>query len=139
MARAEYLIDTSAMMRVDRPQVASILAPLFADGLVALCAPVIFELGFSARTAQDHAALMDRVDAFERAPTAEGDHERALQIQALLAEQGQHRAISLVDGLIAAVAETRNLTVLHYDKDFDLMSACTGQRTQWVVPQGSVP
>jgi hypothetical protein len=29
--------------------------------------------------------------------------------------------------------------VLHYDKDFDLMARVTGQRTEWIVPAGSVP
>lgn len=28
--------------------------------------------------------------------------------------------------------------MLHYDADFDLISAVTGQRSQWVVPAGSV-
>jgi len=44
----------------------------------------------------------------------------------------------MVDALVASVAETRNLTVLHYDKDFDLTAAVTGQQMKWVVPQGSV-
>ena len=138
MARAQYLIDTSAMVRLDRPAVASVLSPLLSDGLVALCGPVIFELGYSARTAADHQALFDRADAFERAPTTDGDHQRALELQSSLSKQGQHRAMSLVDALVAAVAETRGLVVLHYDKDFDLIAAITGQTTEWVVPQGSV-
>jgi len=30
------------------------------------------------------------------------------------------------------------LTVLHYDSDFDLIAATTGQSCEWVVPAGSV-
>jgi hypothetical protein len=30
------------------------------------------------------------------------------------------------------------LTVLHYDSDFDLIAAATGQVCEWVVPAGSV-
>ena len=30
------------------------------------------------------------------------------------------------------------VTVLHYDTDFDLIATVTGQPTQWVVPRGSV-
>jgi len=30
------------------------------------------------------------------------------------------------------------VAVVHYDGDFDLISAVTGQPTQWVVPRGSV-
>lgn len=42
------------------------------------------------------------------------------------------------DLLIAAAAEARGLTVLHYDADFDRIAAITGQPCQWVVPAGSV-
>jgi len=39
-----------------------------------------------------------------------------------LAERGQHRAASLPDLLIAATGELAQLTVLHHDKDFDLIA-----------------
>ena len=137
VARAAYLADTSAFTRLDKPHVAAAIGPLIAEGKIALCAPVAFELGFSARSAADHDAIMSRIDAFESAPTTEGDHQRALDLQRLLAHQGHHRAISLVDALVAAVAETRNLTVLHYDADFELVSNITGQPNQWVVEPAS--
>ena len=52
---------------------------------------------------------------------------RAVEIQMLLADRGQHRAPSIPDLLIAATAELSKLTVLHVDKDFDLISAITEQ------------
>ena len=137
MARAVYLADTSAFGRLDRPRVAAAFAPLVARGQVALCTPVAFELGFTARTASDHDAIMSRVDAFESAPVTEGDHRRALELQRLLASRGRHRALSLVDALVAAVAESRGLTVLHYDADFEMVSEATGQPTEWIVPRGT--
>jgi predicted nucleic acid-binding protein len=66
------------------------------------------------------------------------DIQRALEVQGLLAERSQHRAVPLPDLLIAACAERAGLTVLHYDVDYDRIAALTGQPTQWVVPQGSV-
>jgi hypothetical protein len=42
------------------------------------------------------------------------------------------------DLLIAAAAEADSLTVLHYDADFDRIAAVTGQRSEWVVPAGSI-
>jgi len=137
VARAAYLADTSAFTRLDKPHAPAAIGPLIAEGKIALCAPVAFELGFSARSAADHDAIMSRIDAFESAPTTEGDHQRALDLQRLLAHQGHQRALSLVDALVAAVAETRNLTVLHYDADFELVSNITGQPNQWVVEPGS--
>lgn len=137
MARATYLADTSAFTRLNKPHVASAIGPLIAEGKVALCAPVAFELGFSARSGADYQAIMSRIDAFEFAPATEGDHQRALDVQRLLAEQGQHRAVSLVDALVAAIAESRNLTILHYDADFELVSNTTGQPNQWIVQSGT--
>ena len=137
MARAAYLADTSAFARLDKPRVAAAISPLVAEGRVALCSPVAFELGFSARSAADHDAVMSNIDAFESVPTTEGDHRRALELQRMLADRGQHRTLSLVDALVAAIAESRGLTVLHYDADFDVVSELTGQPTQWIVERGS--
>ena len=44
-----------------------------------------------------------------------------------LAERGKHRAPSIPDLLIAAVAELAQITVLHADKDFELIAEVTGQ------------
>ncbi|MGC4897004.1 PIN domain-containing protein [Micromonospora sp. DT31] len=52
---------------------------------------------------------------------------RALEVQMLLADRGQHRAPSIPDLLIAATAEKTGLTVLAADKDFDLIATLTGQ------------
>jgi predicted nucleic acid-binding protein len=42
------------------------------------------------------------------------------------------------DLLVAAAAEGEGLIVLHYDADFDRIAAVTGQRSEWVVPAGSI-
>lgn len=49
------------------------------------------------------------------------------------------RAVGIPDLLIAAVARRHGVTVLHYDRDFELVATVTGQPTEWVVPSGSVP
>ncbi len=48
----------------------------------------------------------------------------------MLAQRGQHRAAKVPDLLIAAIAEFAGLTVLHVDKDFDLIAEVTGQPTE---------
>jgi len=53
--------------------------------------------------------------------------DRAVEVQSILAERGQHRAPSIPDLLIGATAELADLTVLHLDKDFDLIAQITGQ------------
>ena len=97
----------------------------------------MFELGYSARNLTDHHAILSRLAAFETAPTTNGDHQRAVELQQQLAARGQHRALSLVDALVAAIAETRHLTVLHYDSDFELVADVTGQAHQWIVERGT--
>ena len=56
--------------------------------------------------------------------------DRAVEVQLLFAGQGQHRAPSIPDVLIAATAELAGLTVLHLDKDFELIAGITGQPTE---------
>jgi hypothetical protein len=53
--------------------------------------------------------------------------DRAVEILALLADRGQHRAPSIPDLIIAATAELAGLTILHFDKDFEVIAAVTGQ------------
>lgn len=53
--------------------------------------------------------------------------DRSLEVQLLLAGRGQHRAPSVPDLVLAATAELAGLTVLHLDKDFDLIAETTGQ------------
>jgi predicted nucleic acid-binding protein len=50
-----------------------------------------------------------------------------VEILTLLADRGQHRAPSIPDLIIAATTELAELTVLHLDKDFDLIAEVTGQ------------
>jgi len=53
--------------------------------------------------------------------------DRALEVQMLLADRGQHRGPSIPDLIIAATAELSGLTILHVDEDFDTITAITGQ------------
>jgi predicted nucleic acid-binding protein len=137
VTQTRYLVDTSAFARLTKPAVAAVFAPLAAQGHVALCAPVAFELGYAARNPADYRQLADRLASFPSVPTTDADHRRALEIQATLAAGSQHRALSLVDGLVAAIAEGRGLVALHYDADFERIAEITGVAQQWVVPRGS--
>lgn len=69
-------------------------------------------------------------------PVNNAHHVRSLEIQSLLASRARHRAISLVDALVAAIAESRGLIVLHYDADFELIAGAIDLEHEWVVPRG---
>ena len=102
-----------------------------------MCHPVAFEVGYAARSPGDYLELSERLRSFPMVPTTDADHRRALEVQAALAARSEHRAFSLVDALVCATAEARDLTVLHYDADFELLARITGQRHEWIVPRGT--
>ena len=70
---------------------------------------------------------LPRFDAIRPEHITPAIEARAVEIQMLLADRGQHRAPSIPHLLIAATAELSRLTVLHVDKDFDLIAAITDQ------------
>lgn len=96
------------------------------------------EILYSAEGPADYSDTAEALRGLPRAPLDEACIQRALEVQAMLAERSQHRGVSLPDLLIAACAEQGGLTVLHYDSDYELIASVTGQPTQWVVPRGSV-
>jgi predicted nucleic acid-binding protein len=130
-----YLIDTSALKRVGQPAVRAVVEPLAARGEVARPTICDLEVGYSARTGGEWDQLVGSLEIFASVETTAAHVRRALQIQRLLAERSQ-RGRKIPDLLVAAAAEQRSLTVLHYDADFDLIATVTGQSTRWVVPAG---
>lgn len=124
-----WLIDKSAYVRLARSDEPDLWFDRIERGLVRVATVTLLELGFSARSATDwragiHGPPVSRLLVETLTPSME---ERALEVQGLLAERGHHRAAKIPDLLIAAVAELAALTVLHVDKDFDLISDLTGQ------------
>jgi predicted nucleic acid-binding protein len=98
-------------------------------GLVRMATLTRLELGYSARTAGAWRAELDMAPLASMpvqylTPAIE---DRAVEVQLLLADRGQHRAPSIPDLVVAATAELAGLVVLHHDKDFDLIAAATGQ------------
>ncbi len=132
-----YLVDTSVIKRLGTSSIRSEIEPMAAAGELARPTICDLEIGYSARNADEWEALMDALDAFERVETNSAHVRRALQVQHLLAARSQ-RGRKIPDLLVAAAAEGMNVAVLHYDADFELISAVTGQPSQWVVPAGSV-
>ena len=121
-----------------RNEVRAIVEPLLIGGRIATCGIIDLELLYSASSKKIYNQLTDALRGMPRAPIDERVFERALEVQALLASKSQHRAVSLPDLIVAACAEIHGLVVLHYDAGYDRIAKLTSQKTQWVVPQGSV-
>lgn len=124
-----WIIDKSAFQRLDRSPDAALWLERINAGHVSVAGVTLLELGYSARNAAGWIATLDGPPVANLlieylTPTVE---DRAVEVQGLLAARGQHRAPSIPDLLIAAIGEVMALTVLHLDKDFELIADVTGQ------------
>jgi hypothetical protein len=134
-----WLIDKSALVRlVASPDSEAWLARI-ERGLVRISTLTVLESGFSGRSGADvRAALTEppiaSMPVEYMTPLIE---DRAVQVLAALADRGHHRAPSVADLLIAATAELAGLTVLHVDKDFDLVADITLQPLERLVVDAS--
>ena len=134
-----FLADKSALARLPHSAVDNRLSPLLMAGDVARCSLIDLELLYSARSHADFLQIQAVRGALPMIDMDQRDFDRAVAVMDLLARQGKHRGPRIPDLLIAAVADRAGLSVLHYDRDFDLISSVTGQAVEWIVPAGSVP
>jgi predicted nucleic acid-binding protein len=126
---SSWLIDKSALVRLGASSQAESWASRIERGLVHITTVTRLEIGYSARNAAD-ARMGLRNPPLAHMPVeylTPAIEDRAVEVQLRLAEQGRHRAPSIPDLLIAATAELTGLTVLHVDKDFELIATVTGQ------------
>ena len=136
---AQYLIDKSAFARIaSNAVIRSTVADLVIAGRVATCAVIDLEILYSARSASAFHEIRRELSMIPKAPINQDVCERAMEIQYALSRKSMHRSVTLPDLLIAACAEMAGLIVLHYDKDFDVISEITKQETRWIMPRGSI-
>jgi predicted nucleic acid-binding protein len=124
-----WLIDKSAYARLDRTPDSDLWASRIARGLVQISSLTRLEIGFSFRnfseaTREVSSPPLVAMPITYLTPAIE---DRAVEVQMLLMQSGHHRAPSIPDLLIAATAEKLGMSVLHADKDFDLIADLTGQ------------
>ena len=134
-----WLIDKSALVRLAATPESAEWASRISRGLVRISTLTRLEIGFSARSADDlrrsRAELpLSAMPVEYLTPIIE---DRAVAVQQALADVGQHRAPSAPDVLIAAIAEVSGLTVLHVDKDFELIAEITGQPVERLMLRGN--
>lgn len=117
-----YLIDTSALIRVARGQVAQEWNELIDRGLVSICDPVVAET-LNIADAKQYEATKRRLERiYPWVPLPADGWDIIWSIGSELAKHSAHQALSVADYLIAATAVKRGLTVLHEDRDFETAS-----------------
>ncbi len=124
-----WLIDKSALVRLPDSPDAAQWARRIERGMVRITTLTRLEIGYSARSAADlrsgfRRAPLTTMPVEYLTPAVEG---RAFEVLSLLADRGQHRAPSIPDLIVSAAAELGGLSVLHLDKDFELIAGITGQ------------
>ena len=131
----DWLIDKSALVRLGSSPDSDDWASRIERGLVRITTVTRLEVGYAARSAADlRAGLLEPpVSAMPVEYLTPAIEDRAVEVLTLLADRGQHRAPSVPDLIIAAAAELAGLTVLHCDKDFDLIASVTGQPAEWLI------
>ena len=124
-----WLIDKSALVRLAASPDAAEWASRIERGLVRITTVTRLEVGYSARSGPELRSGLRRppLSSMPVEYLTPAIEDRAVEVLALLADRGQHRAPSLPDLIIAAAAELAGLTVLHLDKDFDVIAKVTGQ------------
>jgi len=127
-----WLIDKSALVRLASSADAAEWAARIERGLVRISTVTRLEVGYSARSGADLRAGLQRppLSSMPVEYLTPAIEDRAVEILTLLADRGRHRAPSVPDLIIAATAELAGLTVLHLDKDFEVIADLTGQPLQ---------
>ncbi len=140
------LLDNSVVARIRVPTVAAALHDLVQSTSLGLstCLPQRLEIGVSARSAADFARQMALLDLQQQLPITSAVEATAATLQRGLVGRGQHRGPQLADLVLTALAITalaieHRATVVHYDSDYDLLSALDPQLDAvWVVGRGTV-
>lgn len=124
-----WLIDKSALVRLGDSPDAATWADRIGRGLVRVTTLTRLEIGFSARSGEDLRSGLSSppLSAMPVEFLTPAIEQRAEEVQRMLADRGHHRSPSVPDLLIAATAELADLTVLHVDRDFELIAQVTGQ------------
>ncbi|HEY2437453.1 MAG TPA: PIN domain-containing protein [Solirubrobacteraceae bacterium] len=110
-----------------------------AAGELWTCPPALLEMRYSARDEFDE--LADELGALFRVPLDAQAADAALVAQEELARTpGVSHRVKPVDLLIAGVAATQGIGVLHYDRDYDTITQNTSLAftSVWVAPRGSI-
>jgi predicted nucleic acid-binding protein len=136
------LADTSVWILSRRPNQTGLRAwfdDAVVEGQIATCDMVRLELLYTARNESEFERMSEGLAAMPDSPIGKPQWRRALDVYRRLAAQGgsHQRSVRHPDLLIAAAAEASELTLVHYDEDYDRIASITGQPTRWAVRRGT--
>lgn len=131
-----YLPDKSALARTHLKNVYERFEALAETNELATCGMVDLEVLYSSRNRADFDRVWQGQRSMLRVEIDDGTFRGAVGIMARLADTGRHRR-ALPDLIIAAAAMQTDVTVLHYDHDFEIIAEVCDLKHEWIVPPGS--
>lgn len=120
------------------PELASWFNDLVAAGLVLVCDLVVLELVRLTPNKTRAHEVAGRLEAFESVAMPTELWTRARELQALLADNGDHRRVPPVDVLIGAAAEHAGVPLVHYDRDYERLARVCSLQHHWLAPDGAL-
>ncbi len=125
-----YLVDTSALVRIIRRQVDDRWYEEVRAGRVALCEPVLTETLTIADAKSYDTVEAELRDAYPWVPVVEDVWSVVSSVRRELAQHSQHQGLSVADHLVVATAIRLKLIVLHVDADFETVARIVPQLQQ---------
>ncbi|WTW94761.1 PIN domain nuclease [Streptomycetaceae bacterium NBC_01309] len=141
MASAErFLIDKSAHERLSRQSdVLDTWRDVLLQGRIGISWPTEIEILYSSRSAREYAEVKGTLaDLYTWVGEPDDVGRLVLGLQEKLCGKGLRRSAGAVDPLVSVIAEANQLTVLHYDRDFETIASITGQPTRWLAQPGGL-
>jgi predicted nucleic acid-binding protein len=114
-----YLVDTSALVRIIRRQVEPQWYDAVRAGQVAVCEPVLTEALTIADAKSYDSVEAELRDAYPWVPVVDDVWTLVAAIRRELAQHSQHHGLSVADHLVLATALRLKLVILHADADFE--------------------
>jgi predicted nucleic acid-binding protein len=131
-----YLVDTSALVRLVRREADPAWHELEDRGLLSVCEPVLAETLLIADTKSYVEMEQALLDLYVPVTIPDGVWELCKAIRHELAPHSAHRGLSVADLVIAATAVRLKLIVLHEDADYETISRFMPELQQHRISAG---
>jgi predicted nucleic acid-binding protein len=101
---------------------------------VLVCDLVVLELTRLSPNEPRAREVAQRLSSFESVPMPERLWKSARDVQLSLTRNGDHRRVPPTDLVLAAAAQLADVTLIHYDRDYERIGTVTELNHQWFVP-----
>ncbi|MEV6927898.1 PIN domain-containing protein [Dactylosporangium sp. NPDC051485] len=132
----KYLVDTSALVRLQREQAPAEWDDLVERGLIAVCEPTLAET-MSIADSKEYLAIENRIcGLYPWASVPDSIWPLVEAIRHELVEPSAYQGLSVADLVVAATAIRLKLEVLHEDHDYETVARFVPELRQRRISAG---